>query len=201
MIRLETDLRSIIITMEGGEMISYLYACYTRDRPFPVWAPPAPHGLVPYSQPLRTFVGDVRVKRLEAGVFYRLPKAACDVLGFNGDLSLIPLDVEFHHSPHVVFLEDIYGRASAFVQATDVETLHTTRLRYGSWVVCGLLQTEQARAWANLDDVEWRVHSAFNRARNGLDPSWQPLRRHGHTTIAFDPPLLYRAVEVSRETA
>ena len=203
MIRFETDLRSILITTEGGEAVSFPYACYTRDCPFPRWAPPAPHGLVPYSQPLRTFVSDVRIRRIEPGVFYRLPEAACRALGSNDDLSLIPLDVEFIHYPRVVLIKDIYGRAYVPYQAADVgvEVRHTTRLRYGSWVGCGLLRTEQARAWANLDDVEWHFHSTFNRAHNGLNPSWQPFRRYGHMTIAFDQPLLNRTIEVSREAA
>mgnify|MGYP000851348681 CR=1 FL=1 len=203
MIRLETDLRSLVTIPKGSETMSFLYACYTRDCPFPRWASDAPHGLAPYSQPLRTFVVDARIKRIEPGVFYRLPEAACRALGSNDELSLIPLDVEFHHSPRVVFMKDVYGRAYVPEQAADVdvEALHTTRLRYGSWVVCGLLRTEQASAWANLSDVEWFVYSTFNRARNGLDPSWQPLRRHGPTVLAFDPPLLDRAIEVSRETA
>lgn len=200
MIRLETDLRSLLITVEGGETMSFLYACYTRDCPFPEGAP---RGLVPYSQPLRTFVDDVRIKRVEPGVFYRLPDAACRSLNSNEELSLIPLDVRFTHCPCVDFVEDSHGRAYVPPPAakTDVEEFHTTSLRYGSWVVCGLLRTEQARVWANLGDVEWRVYSTFNRARNGLDPFWQPLRRYGHTVFAFDPPLLTRAVEVSRETA
>jgi hypothetical protein len=202
MIRLETDLRSILITREEGETTSFLYACYTRDCPSPRWAPAAPPSLVPYTRPLRTFVSDVHIKRIEPGVFYRLPEAACKALGSNENLSLIPLDVEFTHSPYVVFIKDIHGRASVPDPAADVdvEALHTTRLRYGSWVVCGLLRTEQASAWASLDDAEWRVHSTFNSAHNRLDPSWQPFRRYGHTTIAFDQPLLNRPVEVSRET-
>lgn len=203
MIRLETDLRSLLVTREGGETMSFLYACYTRDCPFPGWAPPAPPSLVPSSQPLRTFVNDVLIKRIEPGVFYRLPDVACRSLGSNEALSLIPLDIEISHYPRVVLLEDAYGRASVPDQAADayVEALHTTRLRYGSWVVCGLLRTEQASAWATLDDVKWHVRSLFNKAHNGLDPSWQPFRHRGYTTIAFDQPLLTRAVEVFRETA
>lgn len=203
MIKLETDLRSLLITTKGGEAKSFLYACYTRDCPFPKWVSAAPHSLVPDSQPLRTFVDDVRIKRIEPGVIYRMPEAACRALGSNEDLSLIPLDVEFIHYPRVAFIEDVYGRAFVPDRAAgvDVEARRTTRLRYGSWVVCGLLRTEQASKWANLDDVEWHVHSTFNRAPNGLNPSWQPFRRYGHTAIAFDQPLLTRAVEVSRETA
>ena len=202
MIRLETDLRSVLITREGGETTSFLYACYTRDCPSPRRAPAAPHSLVPYSRPLRTFVSDVRIKRIEPGVFYRLPEAACRALGSNEDLSLIPLDVEFVHYPYVDIVEDDYGRAYVPDQAADadVEARHTTRLRYGSWAVCGLLRPERARAWADLGDSEWLVHSISNRTHNGLDPSWQPFRHCGRTTIAFDQPLLDRAVEVSRET-
>ena len=52
-----------------------------------------------------------------------------------------------------------------------------------------------------INDVEWCVHSLFNKARNGLDPSWQPLRTNGSMVMSFKLPLLRRPVEVSRETA
>lgn len=203
MIKLTTDLRSLCITPEGGETTSFLYACYTRDCPLPKWAQGLPHGLAPYTLPLRTHVIDARVKQIEPGVFYRLPEATCNLLGSCEDLSLIPLNVEVHHVPYVDFIEDDHGRSYVPNLAADIDcrAVHTTRLYYGSWVVCGLLQTEQARAWASLDDVEWCIHSTFNRAHKGLDASWQPLRQHTRTTIAFDQPLLNSAVEVSRETA
>ena len=202
MIRLETDLRTLLTTSEGGETTSFLYACYTRDVPLPRCAPGAPHGLVPYSQPLITFVIDARIRRIEPGAFYRLPEVACRSLGSAEELSIIPLDVEFYHSPYTTIVEDDYGRAYVPCGAMDVDAkmFHTTRLRYGSWVVCGILRTEQARAWAALDDIKWHVHSTFSSVHNGLDPSWQPFRRYGHTTLAFDSPLLNRTVEVSRET-
>lgn len=203
MIKLETDLRSIQITSKTCEPVSYVYASYTRRCPIPKWMPRYPHDLVHYSLTLPTFVNDVRVERLEPGVFYRLPEAACKALGSDGDLSIIPLYVEINHTPYVDFIEDEYGRACVPNLAVDVDrkTTHLSRLCYGSWAVCGLLRTEQAREWAGLSDVEWRVHSLFNSAHKGLDPSWQPLRTNGSVAISFKPPLLYRPVEVSRETA
>lgn len=203
MIKLETDLRSIQITPKTGETASYVYAGYTRGCPIPKRDPHLPYDLAPYSLTLPTFVNDVRIKRLEPSVFYRLSDSACRSLGADESLSLIPLYVEIVHIPRVDFIEDEHGRAYVpnLAVGTDIEKTHRTRLCYGSWVVCGLLRTEQARRWAGISDAEWRVHSLFNRAHNGLDPSWQPLRTNGSVALSFKPPLLHRPVEVSRETA
>lgn len=202
MIKLETDLRSIQITSKTGETASYVYACYTRECPIPKWAPHWPYDLTPYSLTLPTFVSDVRVKRLEPSVFYRLPDAACRVLGADESLGLIPLYVDIVHTPYVDFVEDTHGRAYVPGSAVGVDsaTVHQSRLCYGSWTVCGLLRVEQAREWAGLSDVEWRVRSLFNKAHDGLDPSWQPLRTNGSVALSFKCPLLRRPVEVSRET-
>lgn len=203
MTKLETDLRSIQIASKTGETASYVYAGYVNECPIPKWSPHTPHDLAPYSLTLPTFVTDVRVKRLEPGVFYRLPEAACRSLGSDESLSLVPLYVTIVHTPYVDFIEDEHGRAYVPNLAVDVdrETAHLSRLCYGSWAVCGLLRTEQAREWAGLGDAEWRIHSLFNKARDGLDPSWQPLRTNGSVNISFNLPLLRRPVEVSRETA
>ncbi len=203
MIKLETDLRSIQVASKEGETASYVYAGYTRGHPVPKWAPHLPRDLAPYSLTLPTFVNDVRVKRLEPGVFYRLPDVVCEVLGGAESLSLIPLYVEIEHIPYVDFIEDEHGRAYVpnLAVGVDGEAICLSRLCYGSWTVCGLLQTEQARKWAGLSDVEWRTHSLFNKERNGLDPSWQPLRTRGSVTLSFELPILHRPVEVSRETA
>lgn len=202
MIKLETDLRSIQIASKTGETASYVYASYIRECPIPKWKPRFPHDLAPYSLTLPTFIHDVRVKRLEPGVFYRLSDVACRSLGAHESLSLIPLYVEISHTPYVDFIEDEHGRAYVPNLAVDVdrETAHLSRLCYGSWAVCGLLRTVQARKWAGLSDVEWRTHSLFNDVHDGLDPSWQPLRTNGSVAISFKPPLLSRPVEVSRET-
>jgi hypothetical protein len=180
-----------------------VYASYTRDCPIPEWGPRYPYDLAPYSLPLPTFVSDVRIKRLEPGVFYRLSDAACCSLGADESLSLIPLYVEMDHCPYVDFIEDEHGRAYVphLAEGVDRKTTHLSRLCYGSWTVCGLLRTWQAREWAGLSDAEWCVHSLFNKAHNGLDPSWQPLRTNGSVSISFKLPLLTRSVEVSRETA
>lgn len=203
MTKLETDLRSIQITSKTCEKASYVYASYIHGCPLPKWEPSFPYDLAPYSLNLPTFVSDAHVRRLEPGVFYRLPDAACQSLGACESLSLIPLYVDFAHSPYVDFIEDENGRAYVPNLAVDVdiETIRLSRLCYGSWTVCGLLRTDQARGWAGLSDAEWRVRSLSNRARNGLDPSWQPLRTNGSVDISFNPPLLHRPVEVSRETA
>lgn len=203
MVKLETDLRSIQITSKTCETASYVYASYTRGCPIPKWTPRLPYDIAYYSLTLPTFVNDAHVRRLEPGILYRLPDAACRSLGADESLSLIPLYVEIDHTPYVDFIEDEYGRAYVPNLAVGVDSKSTrqSRLCYGSWTVCGLLRTEQARAWAGLSDAEWRVHSFFDKAHNGLDPSWQPLRTNGSVAISFKLPLLYRSVEVSRETA
>lgn len=203
MLKLETDLRSIQITSKTGETASYIYASYTRECPIPEWKPRSPYDLAHYSLTLPTFVHDVSVKRLEPGIFYRLPEAACTSLGAVEELSIIPLYVEIAHTPYVDIVEDEQGRVYVPNLAAGVnrETTHLSRLCYGSWVVCGLLRTKQAREWAGLSEAEWRIHSIFNEARNGLNPLWQPLRTNGSVRLSFNPPLLYRQVEVSRETA
>lgn len=202
-VKLETDLRSIQVTPKTGETASYVYARYTSGCPIPKWEPHYPYDLAPYSLTLPAFVSDVHVKRLEPGVFYRLPDVACRALGSDERLSLLPLYVEIVHAPYVGFIEDEHGRAYVpnLAVGVDSKVNHPTRLCYGSWTVCGLLRTEQAREWAGLSDVEWHVHSLFNKAHNGLDPSWQPLRTSGSAALSFKPPLLRRPVEVSRETA
>lgn len=203
MVKLVTDLRSVQVTSKTGETASYVYASYIHGCPIPKWTPSYPYDLVPYSLTLSTFVNDVCIKRLEPGVFYRLPVVACQSLGSDESLSLIPLDVEIHHAPYVTFVEDEHGRAYVPNPIVDDDrgTIHLSRLCYGSWTVCGLLRTEQARKWAGLSDVEWFTHSLFNKARNGLDPSWQPLRTSESAALSFRLPLLNRPVEVSRETA
>lgn len=202
MVKLETDLRSIQITSKTGETASYVYSCYTRECPIPKWIPRSPYDIPHFSLPLPTFIHDVSIKRLEPGVFYRLPDVACRALGADESLSVIPLYVEIAHCPYVDIVEDEHGRAYASdsVACTGGKTTHLSRLCYGSWAVCGLLRTGRAREWAGLSDVEWRVHSLFNKAHNGLGPSWQPLRARGSMTFAFQPPLLRRRVVVSRET-
>lgn len=186
-----------------GETASYVYASYVRECPIPKWTPRLPYDLAPYSRTLPTFVNDVRVKRLEPGVFYRLPEGACQSLGSAEELSLLPLYVEIDHTPYVDFVEDEHGRAYVpnLAVGADRKTTHLSRLCYGSWAVCGLLRTGQAREWAGLSDAEWLTHSLFNKAHKGLDPSWQPLRTNGSVAMSFKLPLLCRPVEVSRETA
>ena len=202
MTKLETDLRSIQTTSKTCGTRSYVYASYLRGCPIPAWKLSFSYDLAPYSQALPTFVNDVRIKRLEPGVFYRLSDAVCQSLGADESLSLIPLYVEIDHTPCVDFIEDEHGRAYVPDLAVNVDrgTTHLSRLCYGSWTVCGLLRVKQAREWAGLSDAEWFVHSLFNKVRAGLDPSWQPLRTYGSVTLSFKPPLLGRPVEVYRET-
>ena len=199
MIKLETDLRSIHIASKNGEKASYVYACYTRIQ---LILRGGFHSLMPYSQTLPTFVHDVRVRRIEPGVFYRLPDVACRALGADESLSIIPLYVEIEHTPHVDFIEDEYGSAYVPYQASGVSKriARCSCLSYGPWAVCGLLPTDQAREWAGLDDAPWQTRSLFDEVLSGLDPTWQPLRTTGSVVMSFEGPLLYRPVEAFRET-
>ena len=199
MIKLETDLHSIHIASKNGEKASYVYACYTRTR---LTHRERYRSLMYYSQTLYTFVHDARVKRIEPGVFYRLPDVACRALGADESLSIIPLYVEFEHTPYVDFIEDEYGRAYVPHSTSGVgrRMVHCSCLCYGSWTVCGLLRTDQAREWASLDDALWRTYSLSDKVLLGLDPTWQPLRTTGSVVMSFEGPLLYRPVEVFRET-
>ena len=200
MIKLETDLRRIHITPKNGEKASYVYACYTRIHLIPGGGF---HSLMPYSQTLPTFVHDARVKRIEPGVFYRLSGVACRALGADESLSIIPLDVEIEHTPHVDFIEDGYGSAYVPHSTSGVgrRMVHRSCLSYGSWTVCGLLPTDQAKEWAGLDEALWRAYSLSDDEPSDLDPTWQPLWTTGSVVMSFEDPLLHKPVEVFRGTA
>ena len=202
MIKLTTDLRSISITHRDSEPASYVYACYERDIPFSTWTRGKPYDLACYSSPFSTYVDNSRVIKLERDAFYRLPEAACRALGVDEDICLVPLYVEMCHVPYVDFIEDSHGRAYAPELATDAacEQAHSTRLRYGSWTVCGLLRSEQAKEWVRFNEDEWRVFQSIGYACRGRDTSWLPLQEWGVTHFSFKGPLLPRPVEVSRET-
>lgn len=141
------------------------------------------------------------VKPAEPGVYYRLPLAACEALGVDEPLSLIPFLIEIEHSPYTGFDVDGDGRAAPTGGAAD-NSVHTTALWNGSRVLCGLFRTETAVKWASLPPEAWRMPRglALERA-HGLDASWLCALDAGAVRLTRADPLLARPVEVHRETA
>lgn len=140
------------------------------------------------------------VKPAEPGVYYRLPLAACEALGVDDPLSLIPFLIEIEHSPYTGFAVDGEGRAEPTGGAAD-NSVHTTALWSGSSVLCGLFRTETAVKWASLPPEAWRTPRglAIERA-HGLDTSWLYALNAGAVLLTSCEPLLSRPVEVYRET-
>lgn len=141
------------------------------------------------------------VKPAEPGVYYRIPLAACEALGVDEPLSLIPFLIEIEHSPYTGFAVDGEGRAAPSVGAAD-NSVHTTALWSGSSVLCGLFRTETAAKWASLPPEAWRMPRglAIERAY-GLDASWLCALNAGAVRLTSCEPLLTGPVEVYRETA
>lgn len=140
------------------------------------------------------------VKPAEPGVYYRLPPVACEALGVDEPLSLIPFLIEIEHSPYTGFVVDEEGRAAPSGDAAD-NSVHTTALWGGSIVLCGLFRTETAAKWASLPPYAWRMPRglAIERA-HGLDASWLHALSAGAVRLSHCEPLLTRPVEVYRET-
>lgn len=141
------------------------------------------------------------VKPAEPGVYYRLPLAACEALGVDEPLSLIPFLIEIEHSPYTGFAVDRDGRSTPTGGKAD-NSVHTTALWSGSSVLCGLFRTETAAKWASLPPEAWRMPRglAVERA-HGLDTSWLHALNAGAVRLTHCEPLLSRPVEVYRETA
>lgn len=141
------------------------------------------------------------VKPAEPGVYYRLPLAACEALGVDGPLSLIPFLIEIEHSPYTGFAVDGEGHATP-TDGTADNSVHTTALWSGSSVLCGLFRAETAAKWASLPPEAWRMPRglAIERAY-GLDTSWLYALNAGAVRLTNCEPLLTRHVEVYRETA
>lgn len=141
------------------------------------------------------------VKPAESGVHYRLPLAACEALGADEPLSLIPFLIEIEHSPYTGFAVDGDGRAAPTGGAAD-NRVHTTALWSGSSVLCGLFRTETAVKWASLPPEAWRMPRGLAIEReHGLDASWLSAFDAGAVRISYGDPLLSHPVEVYRETA
>ena len=200
---LKTDLSSLEVIRsplpnDTAQPAHYLQASYWSGCPIPRCSEMLHLG----SRTLLTHILSAPiVKPAEPGVYYRLPLAACEALGVDEPLSLIPFLIEIEHSPYTGFVVDGEGR-SAPTDGTADNSVHTTALWSGSRILCGLFRTETAVKWASLPPEAWRMPRglAIERAY-GLDASWLHALNAGAVRLTGCEPLLSRPVEVYRETA
>lgn len=200
---LKTDLSSLEVVRsplpgDTAQPSHYLQASYWSGCPLPRGSETLHLG----SRTLLTHsLSAPTVKPTEPGVYYRLPLVACEALGVDEPLSLIPFLIEIEHSPYTGFTVDEEGRATPTGGAAD-NSVHTTALWGGSHVLCGLFRTETAAKWAALPPEVWRTPRglALERAY-GLDTSWLDALNPGAVRLTYCEPLLSRPVEVYRETA
>lgn len=140
------------------------------------------------------------VKPAEPGVYYRLPLVACEALGVDEPLALIPFLIEIEHIPYTGFAVDDEGRGAPTSGAPD-NRVHTTALWSGSRALCGLFRTETAAKWAALPSEAWLMPRGLSIERtHGLDTSWLNALNPGVVRLIDCEPLLTRPVDVYRET-
>lgn len=200
---LKTDLSSLevirgLLPGDTAQPSHYLQASYWSGCPLPRGS----ETLHLSSRTLMTHVLSAPVvKPAEPGVYYRLPLAACDALGVDEPLSLIPFLIEIEHSPYTGFDVDREGRAVP-TDGTADNSVHTTALWGGSHVLCGLFRTGTAATWASLPPEVWQMPRGLTIERvHGLDASWLYAFNAGAVRLSHCEPLLTRPVEVFRETA
>lgn len=200
---LETDLSSLEVVRgplpgDTAQPSHYLQASYRSGCPLPRGSETLRLG----SRALLTHILSAPVvKPAEPGAYYRLPLAACEALGVDEPLSLVPFLIEIEHSPYTGFAVDGEGRAAPTGGAAD-NGVHATALWSGSRTLCGLFRTETAARWASLPSEAWLMPRglALERA-HGLDASWLRGLDAGSVRLTVCEPLLSRPVEVRRETA
>lgn len=200
---LKTDLSSLEVVRSPfpgytAQPFHYLQASYWSGCPIPRGS----ETLHLCSRALLTHILSApAVKPAEPGVYYRLPLVACETLGVDEPLALIPFLIEIEHSPYTGFAVDGEGRATPTGGAAD-NSVHTTALWSGSSVLCGLFRTETAAKWASLPPEAWRMPCGLAIERtHGLDTSWLHALNAGAVRLTCCEPLLTRPVEVYRETA
>ena len=200
---LETDLSSLQVLRkpfpdDEVQPSCYLQATYRSGCPLPRSA----EMLCLSSRTLLTHILSApAVKPAEPGIYYRLPLTACEALGVDEPLSLIPFLIEIEHSPYTGFAVDGESRATPTGGAAD-NRVHTTALWGSSSVLCGLFRTETAAKWASLPPVTWLMPRGLAIERKyGLDTSWLHALDAGAVRLTHCEPLLTRPVEVYRETA
>ena len=199
---LKTDLSSleVIRSSPSGDTAQpthYLQASYWSGCPLPRGSEMLCLG----SHTLLTHIFSAPfVKPAEPGVYYRLPLAACEALGVDEPLSLIPFLIEIEHSPYTGFVVDEDRRAAPISGEPD-NRVRTTALWSGSSVLCGLFRTETAARWASLPSATWSMPRGLAIERSyGLDTSWLHALDAGPVRLTYCEPLLTRTVEVYRET-
>ena len=200
---LKTDLSSLQVLRSPLPDDAVQPSCYLQAS---YWSGcPLPHGSETLCLSSRTLLTHIlsapTVKPAEPGVYYRLPLAACEALGVDEPLSLIPLLIEIEHSPYTGFAVDDEGRATPTGGVAD-NSVHTTALWSGSHTLCGLFRTTTAATWASLPPEAWRMPRGLAIERtHGLDISWLQALNAGAVRLTHCEPLLTRPVEVYRETA
>lgn len=200
---LKTDLSSLEVTRsllpdDTAQSFHYLQATYWSGCPLPRGSETLCLG----SRTLLTHtLSAPAIEPAEPGVYYRLPLAACEALGVDEPLSLIPFLIEIEHSPYTGFAVDGEGRSAPTGGRPD-NRVHTTALWGGSSTLCGLFRTETAAKWAALPPEAWRMPLGLAIERtHGLDASWLQALNTGAVRLTYREPLLTRPVEVYRETA
>ena len=200
---LKTDLSSLEVVRSPFPGVTvqpshYLRASYWSGCPLPRGSEtlcPGPHTLLTH------ILSAPAVKPAEPGVYYRLPLSACEALGVDEPLSLIPFLIEIEHSPYTGFAVDGEGRAAPISGSPD-NSVRTTALWSGSSTLCGLFRTETAAKWASLPPAAWRMPRGLVIERShGLDTSWLHGLDAGAVRLTYCEPLLTGPVEVYRETA
>ena len=199
---LRTDLSSFDVRRgENGSPTHFVLAAYWDRCPLP-YGRDGGDCIFLGSQPLETYILSVpSIRPWGTGVHYRLPLAACEALGVDGPMSLIPFRVEIEHTPFTGFHVDEHGRGTTTDGEAD-ERVYSTGLWYGAHTLCGLFPAETAAKWAAVPADAWRAMplDALCRSRS-LDASWLDPLRPGAVRISYGEPLLARPVEVYRETA
>ena len=201
-VTLKTDLSSLEVIRgplpgDTAQPSHYLQAAYWSGCPLPR----STETLCLGPRTLLTHILSAPViKPAEPGVYYRLPLVACEALGIDEPLSLIPFLIEIEHSPYTGFVVEEEGRAAPISGGPD-NSVHTTALWSGSYTLCGLFRTETAAKWAALPPEAWWMPRGLVLEREyGLDISWLCALNAGAVRLSHCEPLLTRPVEVSRET-
>lgn len=199
---LKTDLSSLEVIRcplpgDTAQSFHYLQASYWSGCPLPR----SPEMLCLSSRTLLTHILSAPVVRpAEPGAHYRLPLAACEAIGVDEPLSVVPFLIEIEHSPYTGFAVDDEGRSTATGSEPD-NSVHTTALWSGSHTLCGLFRTETAAKWASLPPEAWRMPRGLALERShGLDASWLRALTAGAVRLSYCEPLLTQPVEVYRET-
>ena len=200
---LKTDLSSLEVVRsflpgETAHSTHYLQASYWDGCPLPRGSETLCEGSFTL---LTHILSAPLVEPAEPGVYYRLPLAACEALGVDTPLSLIPFLIEIEHSPYTGFAVDEEGRAAPRAGRPD-NSVHTTALWSGSHTLCGLFPTETAVRWASLPPEAWLAPRGLVFERSyGLDASWLHALDTGAVRLSRCEPPLTRPFEVFRETA